>query len=110
MGTKDSSRREHDAVALGGFRECERILYMRESRPDEHAIRRLHKQLQPHTFEGAYDIEPRLAEPLVQPGQVLAVMTIYQHQIYEPLGELRGGDAGQHLNVGEFVGDGLRTG
>ena len=41
------------------------ILDMGESRPDEHAIRRLHEQLHPDALEGALDIETRLAEPLV---------------------------------------------
>src|SRR4029077_19025251 len=39
-----------------------------------------------------------------------AVMAIDQHQIDEPLGEGRGSDAGQHLDVGELVGDFLRAG
>jgi hypothetical protein len=36
-------------------------------------------------------------------------MAVNQHQIDETLGEWRGGDAGQHLDVGEFVGDVLRA-
>ena len=49
-------------------------------------------------------------EPLVQAIQVFSVMTIQQHQIDEPFGELRGSNAGQHLDVGELVGDVLRAG
>ena len=45
------------------------------------------------------------AEALMQPRQVLAVRTVSQHQLDQAFGELQGGDAGQHLDVGEFVCD-----
>jgi hypothetical protein len=37
-------------------------------------------------------------------------MAIHQHQIDESLGELRAGDAGQHLDVGELIRDVLLAG
>lgn len=110
MRTKDCARREHDAVALRRFRQYERVLDMRESRPDEHAVRGLHERFQSDAFESAHDIEARLTKPLVQARQIFAVVAIHQHEIDEPLGELRGGDDGQHLDVGELVGDVLRAG
>src|SRR5262249_60580801 len=94
MRTEDGAGREHDAVALRSFRECQRVLDIREARPNEHAVRRLHEQLQPHAFEHAHDIEPRLTEAFAQSRQVFAVVAVDQHQMDDPLGKLRGGDAG----------------
>jgi hypothetical protein len=45
MGTEDRARREHDAVALRRLRQCQRVVDMREARPDEHAVCRLREQL-----------------------------------------------------------------
>src|SRR5215470_8305403 len=110
MRTEDSTRREHDAIALRSFRQYEGILSMRESRPNEHAVRRLYKQLQADAFESAHNIEARFAQSRLQARQIFAIATIHQHQIDEPLGELRRRDAGQHLDVGKLMGDVLRAG
>src|SRR5262249_59205985 len=60
-------------------------------------------------FGREHHIDPRLAEAFAQSRQVSAVVAVDQHQIDEPLGKLRGGDAGQHLDVGQLVGDVLRA-
>src|SRR6266404_1435411 len=65
MRTEDRARREHDAVAMRGFRQRQRIVDMREPRPDEHAAVRFREQFQSDLLEGAHDIAPRLAQPLV---------------------------------------------
>ena len=55
-------------------------------------------------------LRARFSQPLVQAQtDHLQVVAIHQHQIDQSLGELRSGDAGQHLDVGEFVGDVLRA-
>src|SRR6202012_4310817 len=110
MGTKDRSRGEHDAVALRRFRQRERVIDMREARPYEHAVRGLHEQFHADMFEVTHNIQACLAKSLMQTRQILTIVTIYQHQIDEPLGELRTGDAGQRFDVGEFVGDVVSAG
>src|SRR5262245_9658870 len=64
--SEDGTRRQHDAVALRRFRQRERVIDLREPRPDEHAVGGFYEQLQPHAFESAHDIEARLPQPLVQ--------------------------------------------
>jgi hypothetical protein len=61
MWAEDGARCEHDAVAPQRFRECQRVINMRESRPDEHAVRRFHENFQSNAFKSAHDIEARLA-------------------------------------------------
>src|SRR5437899_10988680 len=66
MRTKNSARREHDAIALRSFRQCEGILNMRKSCPNEHAVRRLHKQCQADALESARNIKARFAQSRMQ--------------------------------------------
>jgi hypothetical protein len=109
MRAENRTRREHQSLVLRGFRQRQRILDMWEACPHEHAVRWLNEQFESDTFERAHDVQPSRAETLVQARQVLAIMPIHQHQINQPLGEQRRGNAGQHFYVGELVGGVLWT-
>ena len=61
MRTEHRARREHDAVALRRLRQGQRVVNMREARPNEHAVCRLREQFKSDAFEGAFDIDVRLA-------------------------------------------------
>ena len=67
---------------------------MWETGPQEHAIYGLREQFQSNAFERTHNIEPRVTYTLVQARQIFAVMAVHQHQVDQPLGEWRGGDAG----------------
>src|SRR5579862_3447858 len=72
MRTKDRARRKHYAVTLRGFRQRKRIVDMRETRPDEHAIRGLDKKFEADALEDPQNIAAGVSQPLVQTGQILA--------------------------------------
>jgi hypothetical protein len=55
MWMEDRATRERDASALGRFRQCQRVVNMREALPDKHAGGRLREQFKPDAFEGATD-------------------------------------------------------
>ena len=110
MRPEHGAGRQHDAVARGGLRQRQRVLDMGEPRPDEHPGAGLGEDFESDLLESAHHIDARGVEPLVQPREVLAIVAIDQHQVDETLGELRGCDVGQHLDVGQFVGDVLSAG
>src|ERR1700733_156516 len=64
MRSKDGARREHDAFALSGFRERERVRDVGQPRPNEHSVGRLCKHFESDSLESPHDIDPRLPETL----------------------------------------------
>jgi len=69
---------EHDAVARRCFRQRQRVLDLREPRPDEHPGTRLAEDFEPDLLERAHHVDARGVEPLVQPRQIFAIVAIDQ--------------------------------
>ena len=72
MRAEDGARCKHDSVALRCLRERKRVLDVREARPHKHSVCGFDEQLHAEAIKCAHHVEARLAEQLVQAGEILA--------------------------------------
>ena len=103
MRTKDIPRCKHEAFAQRTLGERGSIFDLRNQAHTNIPAFGGPRASAP-SFEHAIHVRARSVKSIPQSRQKLSVVTIRQHPVRPPFGELRAGDAGQHFDVGNLVG------